>query len=247
MPDTLNVNEGTPNGDDSPNSGGTPTFKIGEREYDQDSVVKKIENADQFIEQQKRELEEARQEVARLQSEADKAAKLDEVLDHLKRNGSNNQDDNTNRSTDEELLNSLRDTIKADREQEEAQRRRDEAERIRKETLAETQRKLVERFGNEGVDEAIVKSGLTVETAIRMASDPDLSGVLLRTVIGKPQEPQSGPEGGNSTNRGSGDEANNLPDLRKTAGRKRTETFRELVAFYNQPEQLEKLREKADY
>lgn len=242
MTDTLN----TPSGDDS-NKNSTISFKIGDREYDQESAVTKITNQDAFIEEQKTELSEAQVVIAELKEQAAQSTKLDDVLERLNRiekpNGSN-EEEHTTRSTDEELLGKMEERQKLNAEQERTERATNEAERIRKETLVATQKILVEKFGNDNVDTEIEKV-MDLDTAIQMAQDPKLSKILLKQLKIEVAPPQEGPL--NATHRDDGthnDDA--LPDLRKTAGRKRGETFRELVAHYSQPEEIAKLREKAE-
>ncbi len=211
----------------------TPTigFKIDEREYDSESAKTKIVHQDAFIEEQKGKMTELEAENETLRQKATEAKSLDDIIDRLDKKQVPSTDDDTSQATKEELLSELEERLHTKSQNEQAELAASERERIRKETFAETQVKLIEKFGNDGVDAAVIEAGLDMDTAMSMAADPKLAPVLLRQMkIVKPS-PQGGPEKPASkydveTQTQSNDDAKKLSKL---SGRKRTEFYREMA------------------
>ena len=242
MPDTFVPNDTPPNdGDDSQNQSPTTSFKIGDREYDQDAVVTKITSQDTYIEELKTKAAERDVELESLREKVAQAKGVEDVLDRINQQQKPDGGDTTLPNTDE-LLQQVEGRLEERAAEKLKAEQTADAERIRKETFESTQQKLLEKFGADNVDAEIAKV-IPVATAYRMAADPELSVILLKQLNIKPPAAQPAPED-HSTNRSQS--PNNNPEpfaLHRKAGRKRTEAYRDAAAALNTPEKLAELRE----
>lgn len=173
------------------------TFKVGDRDYDADSAAKKISAADQHIAKIEQENKEFREKMAALEAQVQQSTKLDEALQKLqsKADTTEGRQEEVTTSFDPEKLSEAAEAaaLRALQQQEELKQAQ-EAKALQEATFNETQSKLVALYGND-VDTAIKeKAGISLDTALRMAKDPEQSKVLLK-IMEVDSKPTLSPQG----------------------------------------------------
>jgi hypothetical protein len=173
------------------------TFKVGDRDYDADSAAKKISAADQHIAKIEQENKEFREKMAALEAQVQQSTKLDEALQKLQSKADVPEVPlrEVTPSLDAEKLSEAArqaalEALQAQQEEQKAQ----EALSLQESTFNATQAKLVALYGND-IDTAIQeKAGISLDTALQMAKDPEQSKVLLK-IMEVESKPTLSPQG----------------------------------------------------
>lgn len=164
------------------------TFKVGEREYDIEAAAKKISSADEHIQRIEAENAELRKRAESALSEEEISKRVEQALQKLQASQAEGQSKESNSSFDPEKLTDTAkqaalEALKQEREQE----RLAEQKSLQEKTFNETRAALQAKFG-EDLDSVLPEvTGLSLEKAISMAKDPELSKALLRLVDIKPK------------------------------------------------------------
>lgn len=245
MPDSFETEHtNTPAEGDKPTS---MSFKVGEREYDADAAAKKISAADEHI----RKIEE---ENAKLRSQAEAAAKLEEALAKLEdmQNRNRNSDDQ-NQDQPVDVASIVEEKLAAMLNERETAQQTERRKQLAEQTFAETTKQLQEKFGDKVDEEVRAKAeelGISFDKALRMAADPEESRILLKLLgttpakgSAMPSSSVSAPAAPESATR----EQELVQQLRGSKrSRDRTKAFRDLAEHYSSPEAMQKLRDKWD-
>ena len=158
------------------------TFKVGEREFNAEAAAKKITAADEHIARIERENQEYREKMAALEAQVQQSTKLEDALQKLQSadQPESRSQDNTTSFDPEKLSQTAKEAaLQALQEQEQA-RALQEQKAIAERTFNETKAALAAIYG-ENLDEAVQQhAGVSLQTAIKMAQDPEQSKALLK-------------------------------------------------------------------
>lgn len=159
--------------------GSTFELKVGDRTYTSpEDVEKKIVNADSHISKVEAEAAELRQKLEETQKELEKQKALEEAL--------------ASRGESEEATTESEPVDVQQLVASEIDKR--EALRVQEATFEKTRSELIDRFGEEGIDQKVAKrleevdAGISVTEAFEWAKDPQKSKLLLK-VLGEAPQP----------------------------------------------------------
>jgi membrane-associated HD superfamily phosphohydrolase len=162
-------------------------FRVGDREYDPESAAKKIQAADEFIETLKREKREQEERMRQLEEQLKKVAEIEKLVSEQAVSSKEHSAATTNGGVDvdslKESLKSEVERVLSEREKQEQLRKQEE---LKKQTFAKTNEALAKAFGEDvdaKVREKVAEIGISYETALKMASDPEESKVLLKLLL----------------------------------------------------------------
>jgi chromosome segregation ATPase len=162
------------------------SFKVGEREYDVDSAVKKISNADSHISNLEKEQAEARTRIAELEAKLEQSTKLEDALKQLKPSQETlTPEQPTSAVSKEQLEELVKQQAGSFLQQQEQLKAEQEAQALAAKTFQETKAALVERFGDKTervMAEKANEMGTTLDHLIQMAKSPVESKLLLASL-----------------------------------------------------------------
>lgn len=159
------------------------SFKVGEREYDAESAVKKIEHADNYIAELKAKEAEYQKRLAEMEAQLAQSTKLEDALSKLQQQQVT-PSEHTTQSEVGTNVESQEDVVKRILQQREAEQAKKQEEEARKATFQEVQQALTNAYGADNVDKVVREKaqeiGIDFETALEMAQDPKKSKALLK-------------------------------------------------------------------
>lgn len=176
------------------------TFTVGNRQFDVESAAKKISAADEHISRLEAERAAERQRIAELEAQLAQSTKLEEALQKLQADKPESRSQVETPYFDPEKLSATarEAALAAIKEQEEAKKLA-EQKSIAEQTFKDTQAKLAAIYGTE-LDKAVEEhAGVSLQTALKMAQDPEQSKALLRLMKVPQSKPSAPPSGSLNT------------------------------------------------
>lgn len=177
------------------------SFQVGDRQYSPESAAKKITHADQHIETLTAEKREMEDRLAKLEAQLNQSTKLDDALEKMKSNYSNNE--SVEPQTQQLDLNSLKgellSEIEAKQKASEQEKQAEARKQAEAKNFSQVAEQLAAMYGGDQVDAIVSKKAqefdMGFEDAIALArSQPKLFLGMFgngKTTTGKPQQGQS--------------------------------------------------------